>query len=377
MEIMLRLPARIWNVTAAAAGERLNTRASFRPTRFVWSRGLALSCDHNGGLAFVRRQRGGGRPAIRFAASAYASIGDGDLVWVRVTALPQFVDEVLPHVDARFALVTGDEDWSIPSGFERSREIIENPNVVCWFSQNYDGSDDSGKIFPIPIGLDFHTISGRHKWGHWQATPDQQEAELVELRTQMPSNVDRLVRAHADFHFNKRDNAFHGETRHTIEALLRTSPCVEFQSRKLSRFELWRQKTRYAFVISPHGHGLDCHRTWESLALGNIVIVKRSSLDALYEGLPVVIVDDWREITEHNLHRWHREHGDAFTREDVQERLTNRYWITRMRRILDARTERGVTRAPISPAALPAARDHRVHATPAQPLVERRHIVLE
>jgi len=374
---LLRLPERIWKVTAAAAGERLNTRASFQPTRLVWSRGLALMCDHNGGLAFVRRQRGGGRPPLRFDAHAYAGIGDGDLVWVRVTALPQFVDEVLPNVDAQFALVTGHEDWSIPSGFERAHEITGNSNVVCWFSQNYDGTDDSGKILPIPIGLDFHTISARRRWGHWQATPEQQEAELDEIRARMPANADRLVRAHADFHFNMRENEFFGETRHTIEALLRTSRCVDFQERKLPRLELWREKTRYAFVVSPHGHGLDCHRTWESLALGNIVIVKRSPLDALYEGLPVVIVDDWRELTEHNLHRWHREHSDAFAREDVQERLTNRYWITRMRSIVDARTERGVIRAPFSTAALPAARDHRVHAAPAQPLVERRHIVLE
>src|SRR6478672_11424623 len=212
-------PVDAYRALIANTGARLNTRASFRPTRFVWSRGLALLCDRNGGFSFVRKQRGGGRPPLRFEPDAYAAIKDGDLVWVRVTALPQFLDEVLPHVDARFALVTGDEDWSIPSGFERSREVIENPNVVCWFAQNSDGSDDSGKILPIPIGLDFHTISGRHKWGHWQATPAQQEAELVELRAQMPSNADRLVRAHADFHLNKRDNAFHGETRHTIEAL--------------------------------------------------------------------------------------------------------------------------------------------------------------
>jgi hypothetical protein len=325
----------------------------------------------------VRRQRGGGRPALRFAADAYAGIGDGDLVWVRVTALPQFVDEVLPRIDARFALVTGDEDWSIPSGFERARAITGNPNVVCWFSQNYDGTDDSGKILPIPIGLDFHTISGRHKWGHWQATPEQQEAELEELRAQMPPNANRMVRAHADFHLNKRDNALNGETRHTIEALLTANGCVDFQQGKLPRLELWREKTRYAFVISPHGHGLDCHRTWESLALGNIVIVKRSSLDGLYEGLPVVIVNDWRDITEHNLHRWHAEHRDAFAQEDVQERLTNRYWITSMRRIVDALTGRGVARAPFPAAALPAARDDRVHAAPAQPFVERRHIILE
>jgi hypothetical protein len=337
MHALIRAPAKILDLVGAVAGERLNTRASFLPTRFVWSRGLALSCDRNGGLAFVRQQRGGGRPALRFAEGAYAGIREGDLVWVRITALPQFVDEVLPHIDARFALVTGDEDWSIPSDFDRARDITGNRNVLCWFTQNYDGTDDSGKIFPIPIGIDFHTISNRHKWGHWQATPRQQERELDELRAKMPPNGDRLVRAHADFHFNKRENEFNGDNRDAIQAMLSRNPNVDFQQRKVSRLDLWRKKTRYAFVISPHGHGLDCHRTWESLVLGNIVIVKRSSLDALYEGLPVVIVDDWREVTAENLRRWHTEHRDAFLEDSVQERLTNRYWIARVRRVLGER----------------------------------------
>jgi hypothetical protein len=331
------MPARIWDLAAAAAGKRLNTRASFRPTRFVWSRGLALSCDHNGGFSQVRQQRGGGRPALRFDTHEYAGVHDGDLVWVRTTALPQFVDEVLPRIDARFALVTGDEDWSIPSGFERAGEITSNRNALCWFTQNYDGSDDSGKIFPIPIGLDFHTISNRHKWGHWQATPSQQELELEQLRATMPANRDRLLRAHADFHFNGRDVQAHGDSRAAIQAILSTNPHVDFQPRKLSRLDLWREKTRYAFAISPHGHGLDCHRTWESLVLGNIVIVRRSSLDPLYDGLPVVVVDDWKDLTPENLQRWHDQYRDAFLSDAVQDKLTNRYWIARIRRTLGER----------------------------------------
>lgn len=333
-----RGPVHVYQALTAAARARLNTRGSFRPTHYVWSRGLALLCDHNGGFDFVRKQRGGGRAAIRFAEGAYANIRDGDLVWVRLIALPQFCAEVLPHIGARFALVTGDEDWPIPSGFEHAQSVIANRNVACWFTQNCDGTDTSGKVFPIPIGLDFHTISARHKWGHWQATPQQQEAELEAMRARMPANRDRLLRAHADFQFNMRENLFPGETRDTVEAVLRDNPNVEFQRQKVSRGDLWREKTRYAFVVSPHGHGLDCHRTWESLVLGNIPIVKRSSLDPLYEGLPVAIVDDWREITASNLERWHALLHSAFLNAEVQERLTNRYWIARIRRILLERT---------------------------------------
>ena len=122
--------------------------------------------------------------------------------------------------------------------------------------------------------------------------------------------------------------------------MLRDNPNVDFQRRKLTRSQLWREKTRYAFVVSPRGHGLDCHRTWESLLLGNIPIVKRSPLDSLYEGLPVVIVSEWDEITARSMKEWHDEYHDLFARGEVQERLTNAYWIALARRTLAERMMR-------------------------------------
>jgi len=153
----------------------------------------------------------------------------------------------------------------------------------------------------------------------------------------MPATAQRLPLAHADFHFNKHKDMVWGDDRGSVQRLLQDNPSVVFQRQKVRRIELWREKTRYAFVISPHGNGLDCHRTWESLVLGNIPIVKRSSLDPLYEGLPVVIIDDWREVTPQNLERWLATHSDAFERSEVLTRLTNQYWIDRARRVVSER----------------------------------------
>jgi hypothetical protein len=329
---------RIWTRVAATLGGweaayRIRSLGAFEPTRWVWSRGLALCCDHNGGALFVRGQRGARAP-LRFNPRDFEQVRDGDLVWMRLTALPQFLDEALPRIDARFALLTGDEDWSIPGGFARSQALLENPKLVYWFSQNLDAAAHHPKFQVLPIGLDFHTISNGPRWGHERATPAEQEAELEALRAEMPPTEERLLSAHADFHFNKRKDQTWGDDRDSVQRVLEDNPSVVFQAKKLKRIELWREKTRYAFVVSPHGNGLDCHRTWESLVLGNIVIVKRSSIDALYAGLPVVIVDDWREITAQNLGRWHAEHAAAFRKPEVLERLTNRYWIERARGML-------------------------------------------
>ena len=322
--------------TALGLGYRGRVRGPFEATRYVWSRGLALLCDHNGGVGFVKGQRGG-RAAMRFDPALFDQVRDGDLVWIRLIALPQFVEEALPRIKARFALVTGDEDWAIPSGFPGSERLLSDSRVAFWFTQNFDGTVQNDKLLPLPIGLDFHTISNGRKWGHWPATPAAQEAELEALRAHALPNAQRLLKVHADFHFNKHKSQVWGDDRAAVQRALEGNPNVQFQTTKVRRIELWREKTRYAFVVSPHGNGLDCHRTWESLVLGNIVIVKRSSLDPLYDGLPVVIVDDWLEITDDNLRRWHSEHSAAFERPDVQEKLTNRYWIERMRRILAER----------------------------------------
>jgi hypothetical protein len=65
--------------------------------------------------------------------------------------------------------------------------------------------------------------------------------------------------------------------------------------------ETLQNQSQYAFVISPHGNGLDCHRTWEALVLGCIPIVKTSPLDSLFEDLPVWIVREWSDVTEENM----------------------------------------------------------------------------
>ena len=47
------------------------------------------------------------------------------------------------------------------------------------------------------------------------------------------------------------------------------------------------------------GNGLDCHRTWEIILLGSIVITETSSLDNMYiqNNLPVIILNNYDELT--------------------------------------------------------------------------------
>lgn len=58
----------------------------------------------------------------------------------------------------------------------------------------------------------------------------------------------------------------------------------------------------HKFMVCPQGHGIDCHRNWESLYLRRVPVMKQSPYFAiLMQGFPVLFVDEWSEITEELL----------------------------------------------------------------------------
>jgi hypothetical protein len=102
---------------------------------------------------------------------------------------------------------------------------------------------------------------------------------------------------------------------------------VYYEPNHCTRDICWNNMIKHAFVLSPHGNGLDCHRTWEALCLGCIPIVKTSGLDPLFQDLPVWIVNSWSEVTEENMKAKINEFRE---RTFGYERLTLAYWRDRI-----------------------------------------------
>jgi hypothetical protein len=71
----------------------------------------------------------------------------------------------------------------------------------------------------------------------------------------------------------------------------------EFRKDRIYPWEFRRKLTESLFVLSPPGNGIDCHRTWESIYLGAVPVIKRSKLaESIYSDLPIQVVDDWVDI---------------------------------------------------------------------------------
>src|SRR5262249_10627576 len=320
------------------------------PVDLVWNKGIARLCDRRipdefpDGLAYrpvptlAGARMSPDLPADVIADPARdADIRQGEIVWVRLSWLPAFVRRVLPLVRSPFVLATGDSDSSVPSGPppELVRPILASPYVLRWFTQNHDGAAPE-RIAPLPIGIDFHSLAEHAVWGESMASPSEQESRLLAIGRALPPLRQRAPQLYIDFAWDakKRSDAAPAaarlaESRHAVVKMLRRRGTVRCQEAPLPRGEMWRGRGQYAAVLSPHGGGLDCHRTWEALALGHLVVVPSSPLNPLFEGLPVVTVSDWDQVSAGNLARWLSRPAGSATAE--RERLTSRYWVAAMR----------------------------------------------
>jgi len=305
-------------------------------SEWVWNFGVIQECDKG-----LNRDPGEYFKKDVFDEEAYRDIARGDVVWVKSRFVKEFYKKVLPTIKNPFVLVISDGDESFPSNSrlgKHLKKLIDHKMIIHIFAQNCDYRGSSGKVSHLPIGLDFHTLAYKpegHPWGE-RASPSEQEASMKELLHHLKPTYLRKKRAFVDFHHNdtsnssfRRDQEF-GETRTSIFNRLKLTGLIDY-AEKLPRADLWKRKGEYAFSISPHGNGLDCHRTWEDLILGCIVIVKTSPLDPLYKDLPVAIVKDWSEVTEENLTKWLDQYKDAFTNPTYRTKLTKAYWLGKIK----------------------------------------------
>ncbi len=304
-----------------------------KPGKYVWSLGFAYASDvklksfkHKKPHSYIRPEK----------------VKEGDVIWLQAPHVALFAEKYLPQITHSFVLVITDGDEAFPSSFQNKMDVeafIQNSKIRHIFAQNCDYQGvSSEKVSPLPIGIDLHTLADRKDMFQEKEkiSSKKQEAMLEETLATLKPTEARKKRALVDFQFNDTIRSggrylILGEDRASIFQKILLSGVIDPLPKPLPRQELWKRKGDYAFSVAPQGNGMDTHRLWEDLILGCIVIVKTSPLDALYKDLPVVIVQDWSEITPHNLDMWLKMYGDAFTNPHYREKLTHRYWEAKIR----------------------------------------------
>lgn len=302
--------------------------------KWVSSRGLLKSCD--------RRNRQPESSSRHIDADLLAGLQDFDVVhicsWLTITL---FIKNVVPQLTKKIIVVSNDSDMDAPIfekpvgvGDEIAKEeilaFINSENCVHWFTQNC--SLTHPKVSAIPIGMDYHTFK------HYSScTTQENQLNYVSSRGKLFEM--RIPKCYGNFHFGMMNKYYTAERLSCYNDV--PKELTYYEPKPVQRSITWERQSLFGFVLSPAGGGMDCHRTWEALLLGCIPIVKRFNVpcDSIYDGLPVLLVDAWSDVTEELLQKTLVEfQSKRDAGEFKMERLTLQYWMEKIRSFKPDRT---------------------------------------
>ena len=286
---------------------------------FVSSRGILKSCDYYSLTPYSSIKQ-----LLNYLPLENIKTIKNPSIYICSSAILHFISNMLPLIDFSFILVSGDCDETMPQEILNNTDflkLVNDTRLIHWFCQNMTLEHD--KITRMPIGLDYHTLTIRPLWGPLMSC-EHQEKMLLMIKDKSVPFWNRNIKCYANFHFTM--NTKLGYDRKDAVSKI-NNELVYYEEKPVSRLITWNKQKDYSFVICPHGGGLDCHRNWEALCLGCIPIVKTSSIDNLYNDLPVLIVNDWEVITNKLLNDTIATFKTKFENNEFNnEKLTLYYW---------------------------------------------------
>ena len=224
---------------------------------------------------------------------------DGMSIYVCSDLLHFFVDIILPKINKKFILVSGDSDLCVPIEaltLNETNILLKSPYLIKWLLQN-TRIQNCDKMIQMPIGLDYHTISNNpsHKWKleNERHLPCDQELNLINIKKKSKPLKERIFKIYVNFSL---ENDRFNDRKISLQSI--NSDLLEINNTFIKRTINWEIITNFAFVLSPFGNGMDCHRTWETICLGSIPIIKAPHFKKLFEDLPVLIVNNWKDVNE-------------------------------------------------------------------------------
>ncbi|KAJ3075793.1 hypothetical protein HDU98_006884 [Podochytrium sp. JEL0797] len=227
---------------------------------------------------------------------------NGSVIFVDGSALPDFVINISPQITKSYVLISGDGDPCMPECLlekSQTEAFASSSLLLGWYATNCKGIEAAhGKISCMPIGVD--------QWGDKREKLQTAYRQGFGLKHGLEWNSGNVSGKHERYVLASFGINTNPPLRQAVYDLfcVNSNTTRDVNSVMNCQFGQVDQLTFYTkvlansrFAISPHGNGLDCYRTYEALFMNVIPIVVTSSLDPLYENLPVLILKSWEDLT--------------------------------------------------------------------------------
>lgn len=258
-------------------------------------------------------------------------------VYIRsnIRALRYFSSQILPKIANSFILVTSSNDLTMPMGFAGKfnfdwEAIISNRYLKMWFTENRDLVHD--KIKPLTLGLPCPDLPS---WVIDSNTGVISDKEILQ-KTQSLVKRKKIFKIFGCWfqragHLSGTSLIENNERQMAHDYFIKKEDLFDWFPSRLARLEFLKKMGEYQFVLCPHGGGLDPNpKCWEALIMKAIPIIKRNSVSESLEHLPVLIVDDWQEITLDTLRAYHKENAARLYDERLPYLMSNSYYYNKI-----------------------------------------------
>lgn len=200
-------------------------------------------------------------------------IKSGDIVFVGDSRIEEFLTKIHPEISDSYVLVTHNGDSKV------TKELFEKAQdkIIRWYGINVEY--DNERLTPIPLGIEnkHYYVCG------------------------IPA-VFNLVRKRKSHKLDKIFYAFTVSTNPTERGaaleVIKNHPHGQTLTTWRGFFPYLLRLNDYKFVLSPPGSCEEGHRTWDTMYIGGVPIVKSSITTRYFKkiGVPLYVIDDWNDL---------------------------------------------------------------------------------
>ena len=267
---------------------------------FVIRWGFQNACNH----IFDQRTMGLKNPQLVTFDPTH--VQPGDIILVR--NVPKFFATL--HKEIRCPYIIVSVGYYFDRMHEKFLEFLDDEKVIAWYGV-HPCTKSHPKFHAIPLGI-------LQRSEHYE-----KRNELTQLFAQLRQQP-REKLLHMNFTTRTRP-PFKGDRNQVITLFENRPFCHKASHRPFIGY--MKEMAEYKFTLSPRGTAPDTYRTWEALLAGTIPIVKTSHLDELYPNLPVLIIQDWEQVTEEFLELKYQE---MLHKKCDIEKLFMEYWLKKI-----------------------------------------------